>query len=381
LKVAHVTPYFPPVTGGIETYVYELATRLAEKCDIEVFTCGRGVTEKAGKAVVHRIRAIDIKDLPLGLKIPYPIPPSLAYQLVKSKPDIIHVHGHAFFTSFEGALAARLLKRPCIMTIHDVGLAYMDYSFIRGLRSFFDSIPVQSAIRWSTIVIAQNSATRDYVSKFNPKKIVTIPQGVNTNQFKPSNNEGQYITFIAARLVKLKGDEVFIRAVPLIAKEIKDARFRVVGGGARENYLKELASENGVKDLVEFTGTVPHADVPRYLAEASIVVCPGPTGLLLLEAAAMKKIIITIGHEWALDALGNAAYFVPPNSPSKVSETVVYALENREASNALVDAAYKKVRLERSWEIVAQRHLDLYNAICHTQTHSNRKLEHGRLRT
>jgi len=369
LKVAHVTPYFPPVTGGIETYVYELVTRLAEKCEVEVFTCGRGVTEKAGKAVVHRIRAIDIKDLPLRLKIPYPIPPSLMYQLVKSKPDIVHVHGHAFLTSFEGALAARLIKKPCVMTIHDVGLAYMDYSFIRGLRPVFDSIPVQSAIKWSDVVIAQNPVTRDYASKFNPKKIVIIPQGVDISQFKPSNDEGRYITFIAARLVKLKGDEVFIKSVPLIAKEIKDARFRVIGGGAREKYLKDLATENGVREVIDFTGTIPHEDVPRYLSDASIVVCPGgPAGLQLLEAAAMKKPVVTVSHEWALDALGKAAYYVPPDSPVRVAETVVYALKNRAETVALADAAYRKVKSERSWETVTEQHLKLYDAIFRGQT-------------
>jgi len=367
LKVAHVTPYFPPVTGGIETYVYELVTRLAEKCEVEVFTCGRGVTEKAGKAVVRRIRAIDVKDLPLRLKIPYPVPPSLMYHLAKSKPDIIHVHGHAFFTSFEGALAARLIKRPYVMTIHDIGLAYMDYSFIRGLRRVFDSIPVQLAIRRSTAIIAQNPVTRDYVSKFDPKKIVIIPQGVDTEQFKPSNNEGRYVTFIAARLVKLKGDEVFIRAMPLIAKEIKDAKFRVIGGGARENYLKDLAFKNGVQDLIEFIGAVPHADVPRYLAEANIVVCPGPTGLLLLEAAAMRKPIVTVSHEWAHDAVGNSAYFVPPDSPIKVAEAVVYALKNRGETVALAESAYEKVKSERSWETVTQKHLELYNIISKVQ--------------
>ena len=371
MKVAHVTPYFPPVTGGIETYVYELVTRLAEKCEVEVFTCGRGVTEKAGKAVVHRVRAIDVKDLPIRLKIPYPIPPSLTYQVVKSKPDIVHVHGHAFLTSFEGVLAARLTKKPCVMTIHDVGLAYMDYSFIRGLRPVFDSLLVQSVIKWSDVVIAQNSATHDYVSPFSPKKIVIIPQGVDTNQFKPSNNEGRYITFIAARLVKLKGDEVFIRSVPLITKKIKGARFRVIGGGAREKYLKDLACKEDVRDIIDFTGTIPHEDVPRYLSEASIVVCPGgPAGLQLLEAAAMKKPVVTISHEWALDALGKSAYYVPPDNPINVAETVVYALKHRAETAKLAEAAYKKVKSERSWEAVTRQHLALYDAIYRCKTPS-----------
>jgi glycosyltransferase involved in cell wall biosynthesis len=104
------------------------------------------------------------------------------------------------------------------------------------------------------------------------------------------------------------------------------------------------------------------------LAEANIVVCPGgPAGLQLLEAAAMKKSIVTVNLGWASDALGDAAFFVPLNSPIKVAEAVVYALENREVSNTLAEAAYKKVKLERSWETVTQKHLELYNTILNTQ--------------
>ena len=364
MKIAHVIPYFPPVVGGIETYIYELATRLAELCEVEVFTCGRGITEKFGKVVVHRLRAIDIRDMPFHLKIPYPIPPTLMFHLARSDSDIIHVHGHAFLTTFEGALAARITKRPLVMTVHDIGVAYMDYSFIRGIRPIFDSIPVQMAINWSDVVIAQNSVTRDYISQFKPKKIVIIPQGVNTEQFKPAGYEGRYITFIAARLVKLKGDEVFVRAIPFILKEMRDVKFRIIGGGPRENYLKDLARKSGVLNHVEFTGPIPHSDVPKYLAEAKIVVCPGaPAGLVLLEAAAMKKPIVTVRHEWSEEALGNTMFYVPPDNPKKLSESVLYALKNSDVRNRLAEAAYEKVRSERSWEIVTLRHYEIYKSL------------------
>jgi len=363
MKVIHVTPYFPPTIGGIETYVYELVTRLAQKCEVEVFTCGRGVTERVGKVVVHRLRAIDIKDMPFHLKIPYPIPPTLMFHLARSKSDIIHVHGHAFLTSFEGALAARITKKPLVITIHDVGVAYMDYSFIRGIRPIFDSIPVQTAINWSDVVIAQNSITHRYISQFKPKRITIIPQGVDMKQFKPADNQGRYITFIAARLVRLKGDEVFVRAIPLILKEMKDAEFRIIGGGPREKYLKELARKIGVLDRVEFIGSVLHREVPKYLAEAKIVVCPGPAGLVLLEAAAMKKPIVTVRHEWSEEALGDTVFYVPPENPKKLSESVLYALKNSDIRNRLAEAAYEKIKSERNWETVMLRHYEVYESL------------------
>jgi len=363
MKVAHITPYFPPNVGGVETYVYELTKKLARHCDVEVFTCGRGFTEKVAGVIVHRLRAIDIKDMPFHLKIPYPIPPTLLFHASLSDADIVHVHGHAFFTTFEGALAARITKKPLVMTIHDVGLAYMDYAFMRGLRRIVDSIPVQMAVNWSDIVIAQNRATYDYILKFKPKRIILIPQGVDTEKFKPKRIKGRYITFIAARLVKLKGDEVFVRAVPLVLKEIKDAKFRVIGEGYRKEYLMEIAKKDGVLDKIDFIGYIPYNEVPKYLAEANVVACPGLAGLILLEAAAMKKPIVTVPHMWNVESLGNTVFYVPLVDPRKLAEKIIYVLKNPDVGEKMAEAAYRKVISERSWEIIASKHLKVYREL------------------
>ena len=364
MKVAHITPYFPPNIGGVETYVYELTKRLCRFCDVVVFTCGRGVTERFDGVTVHRIRAIDIRDMPFHLKIPYPIPPTLMFHAAYSDADIIHIHGHAFVTSFEGALAARIAKKPLLTTIHDVGVAYMDYAFVRGLRPIVDSVFVQRVINWSNIVIAQNLATYNYMLKFRPERMIIIPQGVDTEKFKPVGAQGKYVTFIAARLVKLKGDETLVRAVPLVLKEIKDAKFRIVGGGYRRKYLEELAKKIGVLDNIEFTGPVPHKEVPKYLAEANIVACPGaPAGLILLEASAMKKPIITVPHEWSIELLGKTAYYVPPNNPKKLADAIVYLLKNPEEGERLAEAAHKRIVSGMSWRTITLKHLEIYREL------------------
>ena len=176
------------------------------------------------------------------------------------------------------------------MTTHDIGLAYMDYAFIRGLRRIVDSIPVKMAIDWSDLVIVQNSVTYNYILRFKPKRIVLIPQGVDTDKFKPKGIRGRYVTFIAARLVKLKGDEVFVKAVPFVLKEIRDAEFRVIGRGHRKKYLMELARKTGALDKIDFTGPIPYNEIPNYLTEANIVVCPGaPAGPCPLGSSSDEK--------------------------------------------------------------------------------------------
>ena len=110
MRIIHITPYFPPDIGGIETYVYEVTKRLSRYCDVEVFTCGGGFTKEVAGVVVHRLRAIDIRDMPFHLKIPYPIPPTLLFHAAMSDADIIHVHGHAFATTLRGLWRRELLK-------------------------------------------------------------------------------------------------------------------------------------------------------------------------------------------------------------------------------------------------------------------------------
>ena len=365
LKVALVTPYFPPNVGGIETYIYELAKRLAKNgVTVHVFTCGRGITEKYNGVKVYRLKAIDVQNLPISLKIPYPIPPTLMFKLVKSDVDIIHAHGHAFITSFEAALASQLAHKPFILTIHDVGVAYQDYMIMRGIRPIVDSTLVKYVFKQADMVIAQNSTTYNYALRFKPRRMTIIPQGIDTSKFKPSRKEGKYITFIAARLVPQKGGETFIRSIPIVIKEIRKVRFMVIGDGLQRSTLENLAYELGVEDYVEFIGRVPHNYVPHYLDQAKIVVFPSeiPAGLTLIEAAAMKKPIITSKTEWAIEDLGDAPIFIPTRNPSETAKAIIYLLRNPHARKMVAKLVYRRV-LGRSWDRVVSRHIEIYNEV------------------
>jgi len=85
--------------------------------------------------------------------------------------------------------------------------------------------------------------------------------------------------------------------------------------------------------------------------------------LVLLEAAAMRKPIITVPHKWSIESLGKNAFYVPPGNPRKLAETIIYALKNPHVSEKLAEAAYRKVISGRSWETVALKHLKIYREL------------------
>lgn len=359
-----MTPYFPPEIGGIETYTYELAKRLSRDNIVSVFTCGKGVTETCNGFRVFRFRAIDMQNLPLSLKIPYPMPPSLTPKLAKFDADIIHAHGHAFVTTLQAALAARLARKPFVLTVHDTGIAYRDYIAIRGFRPIVDSTMAWYIFRRADMVVSQNEATRVYASRFRPQRMVTIPQAVDLTRFEPKE-EGDVVTFIAARLVPQKGGEIFVRAIPKVIKEIGEAKFMVIGDGIQKGYLENLAGELGVADYIEFVGGIPHRIVPEYLGQAKIVVFPSeiPTGLALLEAAAMKRAIVAARNAWSVDSLGDAPFYISPSDPQGTANAIVRLLMNDDERKKIAQLVYERVVRGSTWDSIVSRHKEIYSQL------------------
>jgi glycosyltransferase involved in cell wall biosynthesis len=364
LRIALVTPYFPPNVGGIETYTYELAKRLSKENEVYVFTCGGGITETYGAVEVLRFRAIDMQNLPFPLKIPYPVPPSLMIKLTKFDADIIHAHGHAFMTTLQAALAARMARKPFVITVHDLGVAYRDYTVMRGIRPIVDKTIVRYVFRKADMVVCQNEATHRYARRYGPRRMVTIPQGVDLDRFRPKK-EGKAVTFIAARLVPQKGGEIFVKAVPEVIRETDEARFTVVGDGAQKSHLENLARDLGVADCVEFVGRIPHRKVAELLSKARIVVFPSeiPTGLTMLEAAAMKRAIISARNPWAVSSLGDAPLYVSTSGPEETARAIIWLLNNDDERRRIAERVYERVSPEWNWDTVAQRHLEMYSQL------------------
>ncbi|MDH5440411.1 MAG: glycosyltransferase family 4 protein [Candidatus Bathyarchaeota archaeon] len=360
MKIALVTPYFLPIVGGMETSAYELSRRLSKNNRVYVFTSGRGTVETWGKVKVFRLRSIDIQDLPFSLKIPYPIPVSLVSKLAKLDVDIIHARGHAFATTFEAALACQITHKPLVLSIHEIGIAYQDYLLMRGIRPIVDSTLVNYVFREADTVIASNDVTYTYASRFKPKRIIKIPQGVDFDKFKVSE-EGEYVTFVS-RLVPHKGGEIFIQAIPRVLRKIRNARFRVIGDGFQRSFLEKLTIDLGVRDSVEFVGSIPYPEVPKYLSQAKLIFSYF-SGQVLLEAAAMRKPVITTRNRWAKDTLGSSPLFVSMRNPEETAKAIVHLLGNRDERERIAQLCYRKISPERSWDVIARKHLDLYSQI------------------
>jgi len=146
----------------------------------------------------------------------------------------------------------------------------------------------------------------DLVSLYhaNPAHISVVEPGVDLTMFQPIDRAearrnigygpGRLLLFVG-RLERLKGVEVAIRALALLQGQQPETRLLVLGEDASNGdesemeRLKAIASSLGVRDRVDFLGSVAHHELPYFYSAADVCVMPSYSesfGLVALEAQA-----------------------------------------------------------------------------------------------
>lgn len=138
-----------------------------------------------------------------------------------------------------------------------------------------------------------------------PNRVFVVPPGVDLTTFRPLDRaqarrtigygNGPLLLFVG-RLERLKGVEIALRALALLNdREHPDLRMLVIGEDSRDGdesekeRLKALASQLGVRDRIDFLGSVTHHELPHFYSAADACVMPSYSesfGLVALEAQA-----------------------------------------------------------------------------------------------
>lgn len=221
------------------------------------------------------IEGVKIHELRHFGKIAYPMRIWKIRRAVKKiDPDILHAH----YISHYGVYAALIGFHPLILSAWGSDIS------VDPEKSRIGRLLVTFTLKRADLV-----STGDYVGKqrlielgCNADKIFMQPSGVDTSLFSPKARSlslrkklgiGRTYSVILARWWRKKYNvDVFIRAVPLILKEIPNVRFILLGGGPLESGLKELAKKLRVYESVLFIGKIPHELMPEYLASVDLYV-------------------------------------------------------------------------------------------------------------
>lgn len=255
-RVVLVTPFFPSHGGGVESVAWELASRLAASGAAEI-TWYSSDTD-APLAESPGLRCVPVKTWNVAerrLGFPYPLWSfSGLAQLVRSvrASDAIHLHDCLYLPNLVAWAAARLSRRPVIVTQH-VGLIPYRNPLMRAAMAVSNGIFGRLVLGTATQVIFISEAVHRYFAGFvrfrNPPALV--PNGVDTQTFVPADDARRQATRAALGIAKNEPLLIFVgrfvekKGLDLlrqVAQRLPQTRWIFAGWGAIDPARWNLAN-------------------------------------------------------------------------------------------------------------------------------------------
>jgi glycosyltransferase involved in cell wall biosynthesis len=256
---------------------------------------------KSLKAVIAHVKP----DLMHAMRIPYE--GMLAADAYNSTPLLVSVWGNDFTLH---APSTRLMRHYTRWTVQVTDALHADCQRdIRLAREWGFSI------KRPTLVTPGNGGIRTDVF-FPPERLVEEPVIINPRGFRA------YVR-----------NDVFFRAIPLVLREIPQARFlcaAMAGEAQALQWIRELEIDHAV----ELLAPMPHAQMAEVYRRAAVLVSPSvhdgtPNTLLEGMACGCFPVVGDLEsiREWITD--GENGLLTDATVPEKLAESVVRALKNK----------------------------------------------------
>jgi len=371
--------------GGVERRIVETAKRLVNEVNTKIYSGtkkGFNKTTMVGRTTFVPCFSTDVL-FPLDNWF---FNNTLSRMSTAIKADVYEAHTVSGY-GFLKAIRKRSIVKPFIQTIHGV----LADEYIQSSKSVFPTprTKLSHFFMWYLSKIEKETAKDATlivtVSKYSSKKIVQlydvdekkiriVPNGVDLQKFKPVEgsekakhrieaNNKQYILFVGG-LIPRKGLHFLIEAAKQVVKENKETIFIVVGDGPLKNHLFSYSKKQGVSDNFVFLGDVNEVILPRLYNCADVFALPSiqeGQGIALLEAQATAKPVVAFNvsgiNEIVLDK--ETGLLVKPDS-YELANAILNLLANRSLREKMGDCGRRFVSENFSWDICAQRMLQVY---------------------
>ncbi len=378
LKIAHVTPEYAPVIGGVGQVVRELAERQARAGhEVHVFAPDWDKEKRVAKkeeiisgVFVHRCFHI------AQMANFNTLWPSVFFRLIKGKFDIIHSHNfgqpHVVFS----ALAAKLTKVKHIHTTHcpwsDAKRSLVGKIGVLVSYNVFSRFVLKNASK----IIAITPWELGFIKKYGGKKenIIVIPNGMGHEFFKKVKSNdfrkkhailpNKKIVLFLGRLNQTKGPDQFIIIAQSILQERKDIVFVIRGPdeGMKSLVKKMIGNE---KSILLLDKTPDRKEIIKTYQAADVYVMPSyreGLPLTLFEAFASGLPVVASpvnGIPYELKEEENG-FLVNYKDISKFKKRILQLIDNKNLRGKISRNNIAKAK-QYDWDIISDKILAVYN--------------------
>jgi phosphatidylinositol alpha-1,6-mannosyltransferase len=207
-----------------------------------------------------------------------------------------------------------------------------------------------------------------------PPPVAALDLGTDPMQFHPNHDTGTLrarwgirrapILLTVARLVPHKGQDTCIRALARLRTEFPHLRYILVGEGADEPRLRNLAADLDVMNLVGFAGPMRDDELPEAYATSDIYVGMSRIdqeinaegfGISFIEASASGLPVVAGDSGGVRSAVrdGETGFVLDPNDVDGLVDILRTLLQSLELRARIGAAGRHAVETHYNWQRVA----------------------------
>jgi glycosyltransferase involved in cell wall biosynthesis len=306
MRIGMMADIYKPHVSGVTSYI-ELNKRMLENLghEVFVFTFGGSDYEDLEPNVIRSPGIpMAVKGYSFNLRYPRSV------RALLQTMDVVHVH-HPFVSGTLALLYCKPKNIPVVFTNHTrydlYAQAYMPVlADVVGDLAMGGYLPAFA--RQVDLVISPSAGMREVLIKSGvDAPIDVVPNGINLEPFRqvvePVNraemgfSDRDVLLIYIGRLAPEKNLEFLLQSFSAMLQAYPDAGLVLVGEGPARKEIDAKVRGLGIQGRVVFTGLVPYANIPRYLAAVDAFVTASVTEVhpfTIIEAMAAGRPVLGI---------------------------------------------------------------------------------------
>lgn len=289
-----------PLTGGAETHVFEIFSRLVRRGH-DVTLLAAGFSGGAAEEIVDGVRVRRFANR----YVYYLLVPWIARREARQADVVVDVLNKLPF------LSPWFVPLPCMAIVHHLfgTTAFRQVPFPIALVTWLMERLIPFAYARVPMLAISPSTKDDLVTRgIEAAHIHVVPPGVDKATHKALDDglHREPLVVWIGRLEPYKRADVAIDAMSKVLAAIPEARLVIVGAGSARASLEEHARARGLGDHVRFTGFVSEEEKIAWIQQAAIVVQTSEKegwGMTMIEASICNTVPIASDVEGLRDSV------------------------------------------------------------------------------